>query len=170
MYRVSLTAQERQELNQRAHQGDIAPSTRDRLEMVRLSDAGWRIPQIARHLGQHPQTVRSWIKAFLAEGFDGLANQPRGGSTSALTPAVLQAVQHEVAKGERTWNAGQIAEWVALQYSVQRSAAQVRRKLREARLSYKRTSRSVRHKQKPQEVADKRAELERLEKGALRQS
>ncbi len=33
--------------------------------MVRLSDAGWRIPRIAIHLNQHEQTVRYWIKAFL---------------------------------------------------------------------------------------------------------
>ncbi len=167
MYRVTLTDQQRQELNQRAHQPDIAPCTRDRLEMVRLCDAGWRIPQIACHLGQHQQTVRYWIKAFLRSGFEALANQPRGGSTSALTPAVLDAVRQEVVKGERSWSADQIADWIEKHYGVQRSAAQVRRKLRTVRLSYKRTSRTVRHKQDPQEVADKRAQLEQLEKGAL---
>ena len=170
MYRVTLTDQQRQELNRRAHQADIAPSTRDRLEMVRLCDAGWRIPQIAHHLGQHHQTVRYWIKAFLRAGFEALANQPRGGSTSALRPVVLDAVRQEVAKGERSWSAGQLAEWIQEQFGVQRSAAQVRRKLRAVRLSYKRTNRSVRHKQKPQEVADKRTQLERLEKGALPES
>ena len=158
MYRVTLTDQQRQELNRRAHQADIAPSTRDRLEMVRLCDAGWRISQIARHLGQHQQTVRYWIKAFLRGGFEALANQPRGGSTSALTPVVLDAVRQEVSQGERSWSAGQLAEWIQEQFGVQRSAAQVRRKLRAVRLSYKRTSRSVRHKQKPQEVSDKRAQ------------
>ncbi len=167
MYRVTLTDQERQELNQRAHRQDITPSTRDRLAMVRLSDGGWSVPRIARHLGQHEQTVRTGIKAFLQGGFEALANQPRGGSTSALSAAVLAAVRQEVAKGERSGSAGQIADWIAQQYGVQRSAAQVRRKLREARLSYQRTSRSLRHKQNPHEVAAKRAELERLPKGAL---
>lgn len=170
MYHVTLTDQQRQELNRRAHQPDTASSTRDRLEMVRLSDAGWRIPQIARHLGQHPHTVRYWSKAFLSHGFDGLANQPRGGSTSALTPAVLEAVRQEVAKGQRSWSAGQVTQWIAQHCGVQRSTAQVRRKLRAARLSYKRTSRSLRHKQNPQEVTDKRVQLERLQKGALPES
>lgn len=58
MYRVSLTDEERQELKRRAHQAGIAPSTRDRLEMVRLASAGWSIPQIAGHMEQHEQTVR----------------------------------------------------------------------------------------------------------------
>ena len=167
MYRVTLTDEQRQELKRRTHQPNLPPSLRDRLEMVRLSDVGASVPQIAHHLGQHAQTVRSWIKAFLTGGFEALANQPRGGSASALTPDVLEAVQQEVAKGERSWNADQIAAWINEQFSVQRSAAQVRRKLRSVRLSYKRTSRSVRHKQNPQEVVAKRAELEQLQKGAM---
>ena len=77
MYRVILTDAQRQQLNQRAHQPGIAPSTRDRLEMVRLSDAGWSVPRIALHLHQHEQTVRSWIKAFLSGGFDALSDKPR---------------------------------------------------------------------------------------------
>jgi putative transposase len=169
MYHITLTEEQRQTLNARTRQSGTPPSTRERLEMVRLSDAGWSVPRIARHLRRHEQTVRSWIKAFLQDGFEALTNQPRGGSTSALTPAVLVAVRHEVAKGERSWSAGQMADWIEEQFGVQRSAAQVRRKLRAARLSYKRTSRSVRHQQKPQEVADKRAQLERLQKGARRE-
>ena len=52
MYRVTLEEAERQELHQRTHQRGLAPRTRERIEMVRLSDAGWSIPEIARHLGQ----------------------------------------------------------------------------------------------------------------------
>lgn len=170
MYRVTLTDEQRLELNRLTRQPGLASSTRDRLEMVRLSDAGWRVPQIARHLGQHEQTVRSWVKAFLSNGFDALTNKPRGGSVSALTPALLEAVRQEVGKADRTWSAGQIADWIAQEFDVSRSAAQVRRQLRKERLSYKRTSRSLKHKQNPQEVADKSAELDALKKGAMRDS
>ena len=86
-YRVTLTDQQRQELNRRAHQRDIAPSTRDRLEMVRLCDAGWRIPQIARPLGQHHQTVRygpcatglkpSWHRAWMVSPSRRVVAPPR---------------------------------------------------------------------------------------------
>lgn len=165
MYRVILTDEQRQQLNQRAHQPDIAPSTRDRLEMVRLSNAGWPIPRIAAHLNQHEQTVRYWIKAFLKGNFDALDNQPRGGATSALTSEVLLAVQKEVTTSGRTWNAEQIADFIAGRFGIRRSAHQVRRKLRHAHMSYKRTGRHLRHKQKPEEVATKTAELVVLEKG-----
>ena len=168
MYRVILTDEQRQQLNQRAHQLGIAPSTRDRLEMLRLSDAGWRIPRIAVHLNQHEQTVRYWIKAFLEGSFDALDNKARGGAVSALTPEVLLAVQKEVTTSGRTWNAEQIAAFIAARFGIQRSAHQLRRKLRQAHMSYKRTGRHLRHKQKPEEVATKTAELAVLEKGGPR--
>jgi transposase len=167
MYRVTLTNEQRAELQRRARQAGMAPRTRDRLEMVRLADAGWSVPKIARHLGQHEQTVRSWIKAFLAGGFDALPNKPRGGKQSLLTAAMLDTVRTEVAKGLRTWTAGQIADWVAEQHGVRLSTGRMRLHLKRAKLSYKRTSRSLKHKQKPEEVADRKATLETLEKGAM---
>ena len=125
LYRATLTEEQRQELKRRTHEPGLAPSTRDRLEMVRLSDAGCSVPQIACHLGQHEQTVRFWIKRFLQTGFDGLSNKPRGGKQSALTPAVLQAVRHEVMRSQRTWSAAQIAAWIAEQFEVHLSAGRV---------------------------------------------
>ena len=40
--------------------------------MVTLSDAGWSPPEIARHLGCHPQTVRDALRSFLGRGTDAL--------------------------------------------------------------------------------------------------
>ena len=167
MYRITLTDEQREELQRRTRQPGLAPSTRDRLEMVRLSDAGWSIPRIALHLGAHEQTVRSWIKAFLTGSFDALPNKPRGGKQSALTPAMLQALQVEIAPGQRTWDAGQLADWVAEHHGVRISASRLRIHLKRAKLSYKRTSRSLRHKQKPDEVAEKEAQLQALEKKGM---
>lgn len=167
MYRVTLTNEQRQELQRRTRPAGSAPSTRDRLEMVRLSAAGWSVPTIARHLGQHEQTVRAWIKAFLAGGFDALPNTPRGGKSSALTPAILQAVRAEVAKGQRTWTAAQLADWVAEHHGVRMSTGRLRVHLKRAKLSYQRTSRSLTHKQDPDEVAEQRATREGLEKKGI---
>jgi transposase len=164
MYRVTLTPAQRVELQQRTRQRGLASSTRDRLEMVRLSDAAWSVPRIARHLSLHPQTVRAWIKAFLAGGFDALPNQPRGGSQSALTAAILDAVRADLARGDRTWTARQLAGHIAAQYGVRLSPNRLRVHLKRANLSYQRTSRSLRHKQDPDAVAAKRAELDALEK------
>ncbi|MGH2411587.1 MAG: helix-turn-helix domain-containing protein [Chloroflexota bacterium] len=154
----------------RAHTGQVglAPSTRDRLEMVRLSDAGWSVPRIARHLSQHEQTVRAWIKAFLGGGFAALANKPRGGKQSALTAPLIDRVRAEVARGARTWTAAQLADWVAAEHGVRLSADRLRIHLKRARISWQRTSRTLRHKQDPAEVAEREAVLTDLaKKGAL---
>ena len=164
MYRVTLTDEQRLDLQQRTRQRGLAPSTRDRLEMVRLADAAWSVPHIARHLHIHEQTVRAWIKAFLAGGFDALSNKPRGGDTSALTPTMLEAVRAEVGKGTRAWTAAQLADWVAEHHGVRLSPGRMRVHLKRANLSYQRTSRSLKHKQQPEEVAARKAQLDELEK------
>ncbi len=164
MYHIILTDDQRQELRQRTRQAGIAPSLRDRLEMVRLSDAGWSVPKIAKHLGTHENTVRAWIKAFIATGFDALSNKPRGGDTSDVTPAILETVRTEIGKGERTWSAGEVANWVAQQHGVRISPGRMRVHLARANLSYQRTSRSLKHKQKPEEVAKRKDQLHELEK------
>jgi putative transposase len=168
MYRIALSDEQRQELRERTRQAGIAPSTRDRLEMVRLADAGWSVPRIARHLGPHEQTVRAWIKAFRAGGFDALPNKPRGGKQSALTAPLLEAVRAEVAKGTRTWTAAQLAAWVAESHGVRLSTDRLRVHLRRAKISWQRTSRTLRHKQDPAEVAERGALLADLEKKAMR--
>src|ERR1035437_6750181 len=167
MYRITLTDEQRRELRRRTHETGIAASTRDRLEMVRLSDAGWSVPRVARHLGQHEQTVRAWVKAFLGGGFAALPNKPRGGSVSALSRPTLGRVRAEVAEGPRTWTAAQLADWVATEHGVRLSADRLRRHLRQARISWQRTRRSLRHQQEPDDVAEREAVLTDLAKKGM---
>jgi transposase len=168
LYRVHLTNEQRPELQRRAHEPGVRPRTRDRLEMVRLSDAGWSVPQIACHLGLCQPTVRQWIKTFLTKGFDALRDQPPAGRTSRLTPALREALRQELAQGDRTWTAAQLAAWIEAQFAVRVSASHLRRFRRRWQLSWKRTGRSLNHKQKPEEVAAKKKELALLEKKGSR--
>jgi transposase len=168
MYRVHLDENQRQQLRQRTRRRPLAPATRDRLEMVRLCNAGWSIPTIARHLQVHDQTVRRWIKAFLSDGLDGLEDKPRPGKPSGIGPEIREQVRQWLEPAERVWSAPEIAAAVEEQFGVRRSAAHWRRLLRRERQSYKRTRRTLEHKQKPLEVASKRADLLTLEKGAMR--
>jgi transposase len=168
VYRVSLSEEQRQELQRRTHEPGIKPRTRDRLEMVRLSNAGWSVPQIARHLGRSEKRVRHWIQTFLTSGFDALPDQPHRGRPSALTPAIREALHQELAKEDRTWTAAQLAAWIAERFGVGVSLSHLRRFLRRWKLSYKRTGRSVKHKQNPEQVAAKEAELGELEKKGIR--
>jgi len=102
MLRIELTPAQREELRARTREPGLAPRTRDRLEMLRLADAGWRVPQIARHLGYHEQTTRKYLKAFLADGFDRLPDRPRPGRPARVTAAHLTALERLLDDTERT--------------------------------------------------------------------
>jgi putative transposase len=168
VYRVHLTEEQRQELTRRAHAPGLAWRTRDRLEMVRLSDAGFSIPKIARLLSVSEVRVRYWIKRFLARGFEALPDQPHLGQPSALTQAMLEALASELQRTHRTWTAQQIADWLAEKYGLRLTPDYLGRRLKRAKLSYKRTARSLKHKQDPEQVERKRGELAILEKGGGR--
>jgi transposase len=155
MYQVRLADAQREELQQRAHEKGIMPRTRDRLEMVRLSDAGWSVPKIAVHLQIHEQRVRYYIKAFLAAGFDALPDRPHPGRHSALTAAMEEAIRQELRQQARTWTAPQLADWLAERFGVRLTSDYLSRRLKRAGIAYKRTGRSLKHKQKDEEVEQK---------------
>lgn len=163
MIRVSLTAAEQEHLRLRARSADAR--TRDRLEMIRLADAGWSIPRIARHLGFHEQTVRRQVKAFLTGGFDALPDRPRSGRPPQITEADLQAVDALLDAGERTWTLRQLVAWLAAERQVGIHPEHLRRLLRARRFTWKRTVSSVAHQRRdPAAYAAKVIELEELKK------
>jgi transposase len=164
VYRVRLTQDQREELQRRTRAPGLAPRTRDRLEMVRLADQGFTIPHIARLLTISEPRVRHWIKRFLDGGFDALPDQPHLGQHSALTPEILTALDEQIARSQQTWTAAQSADWIAEQFGVLRTPAHLRRLLRRSRLSYKRTHRSLKHKQDPAVVQAAKQTLAGLEK------
>src|SRR5438874_1582113 len=167
LYRVHLTEEQREELKHRTRAADVKPRTRDRLEMVRLSDAGWRVPQISRHLRISPRRVRVWLKRFLEAGFAALPDQPHRGRPGRLTPALVESLRQELDRGDRTWTIPQIAEWLETEQDLSFSRSHLGVLLRRAKLSCRRTERDLGHKQDPVEVAERKAELEELEKGAM---
>lgn len=166
MYRVSLSEEQRAELKRRTQVPGLKRRTRDRLEMIRLADAGFSVPRIAHHFQLREDTVRHWIKRFLSHGgFEALSDQPHRGQVSQLTPALLAALRQELAATERTWTARQLAGWLAEHHGVHFCRDHLGFLLRRAGLTYKRTERSLRHKQDPEQVTAKQTELQELEKG-----
>jgi transposase len=168
MYRVHLTDAQRDELQHRAHAPGVLPRTRDRLEMVRLSDAGFSVPQIARLLRISEQRVRFYVKRFLTGGFDALPDQPHPGQQSALTPAMEEAIRQELRQEERTWTARQLADWVAERFGVRFTPDHLSRRLKRAGIRYKRTSRSLKHKQDPKAVEATQVEMAEQEKRGIK--
>lgn len=164
-----MTPEQRTELQRRARERVLAPALRDRLEMVRLSDLGRSVPEIAQDLGKHEQTVRKYIKAFLASGesgWDALPDRPRPGRPPTLTEAHLLAVEQlldeAAAAGTRTWSAPQLVQWLATEHRVAVTPKYLAERLAARRFRWKRTKRTVQHKADPVRQAHARADLAAL--------
>jgi transposase len=133
--------------------------------MVRLADAGWPIPRIARHLGCHEQTARRHVKAFLAGGFAALADRPRPGRPPTVTPAHLDALAGLLDAGGRTWTTAQLVAWLEREHGVRVHPDHLSRLLHARRFGWQRTATSVAHKRRDQAAYDaKVAELDGLKK------
>jgi transposase len=165
MYRVTLTDEQITELNRRCQDKQTTPRTRDRLEMVRLSHARWSVPKIAQHFGRTQSRVRHWIKTFLIEGFDGLEGKKAPGAAPRITQVMLHQIKQQVGNDGRTWTAPQIVAWLQEKHGVSVHRNYLSGLLVKNGMRYKRTTRTVRHKQKPEQVAAKKADLETLKKG-----
>jgi transposase len=134
--------------------------------MVRLSDLGQTIPQIAQALDHHEQTVRTYLKAFLDSGLAALPDRPVPGRPPTVTPADVAALGHlldEAAAQGHTWTTPQLRHWLATERGVHISTGRLGVVLRRERLRWKRTKRSVRHLQKDPALQDvAKAHLESL--------
>jgi transposase len=165
MIRVALTDAQREEIGARAHAPDVTPRLRDRLEMVRLADAGWAIPRIARHLGCHEQTVRKYVKAFLADGFAALPDRPRPGRPPRVTAAHLDALEALLDAGGRTWTTPQLVAWLNREHGVPVHPDHLSVLLHRRRFGWQRTVTSVAHKRRDPAAYDaKVVELDGLKK------
>jgi transposase len=164
--RIALTAEQLEDLNARARSRALAPHERERLEMIRLSHLGHTIPQIAAHLGRHPQTVRRVVSGFLTDGFAILADRPRPGRPATLTADLLSAVERRLdadAAAGRTWTMPHLAAWLREEYGAAITPGWLAERLKARRFRWKRTHSSLRHKRAdPDLQASKEADLEVL--------
>lgn len=165
--RVSLTPQQRTELNQRSRARQLSPRMRDRLEMVRLSDMGQSVRQIAQALDVHEATVRKYLKRFVSQGdFEALADAPIPGRPPVLTDEYMrqleQMLDQSAAEG-RTWTCRGLAEWLREQFGIRVHPRYLSEQLKDRKFRWKRTLRSLKHKHKdPQLQAQAQADLEAL--------
>ena len=165
MYRVTLTAEQLCELNRRCHDAATKPKTRDRLEMVRLSDAGWSVPRIAGHFRITESQARHWIKSFLSGGFDALESRKAPGPPRKLTGEILAELRRVVGQDGRTWTAPQVMQWLQEQHGLTVNRSWLCEVMNANGMRYKRTVRHVRHKQSPDQVQERKADLDTLKRG-----
>src|SRR5688500_1186844 len=118
MIHLTLSEDQRRELDRRLRQQHHGPVPFLRLEIIRLAADGWRIPAIARHLGCHEQTARKFVKAFGSEGFAGLQDRPRPGPRRRLTDDHLSALATLIDQTDRSWTTSQLVAWLDQEHRV----------------------------------------------------
>lgn len=151
LIRLALSPADRDELDRRLRARTTERREYERLRMIRAVAAGATIPQAARALGVHEQTVRKFVGRFAAEGFAGLADRPRAGRPPRLTADDLAAVEtrldEDAATGARTWTLPQLAAWLVEERAVTGTPARLGERLKRRDFRWKRTKRATSHKQ-----------------------
>ena len=147
MIRVHLLPEQREMLEQarRIRSSNLA----ERCLAVLLSDRDQSVPVIAESIGRHEHTIRSWLKAYLLEGLEGLQNTPPPGRTNlkaheALT--ILQPVlaRHPSAYGylEAGWSTNSLVAYLSTQ-GLAVSPSPVKRALKQGGWVYKRFAKTM---------------------------
>jgi transposase len=133
---------------------------------VLLSDAGWSAPRIASHLGCHAVTLRAVLKRFREAGASLRRGRP-GPPPDPTRRAQVTAARDELLGQDRTWTAAQLATALAA-YDIALSTRQTRKYLGRMGARWRRTARTLRHKQDPDRVAPAATALADLKKGSCR--
>jgi transposase len=163
MLRLRLSSSDRQAVQVLRRDPSLIPAERDRVEMVLLADAGWGPPRIAAHLGYNPVTVRRLLKRFPDSGVAGLRRRPPGPPPDPVRRAQVEAALHALLDQDRTWTAAQLAA-ALVDFSIHLSTRQTRKYLTRLGARWRRTVRSLRHKQQPAKVERAKAVLDALKK------
>lgn len=163
MIRITLTTDLRECLQALRRDPSLSPGERGRVEMLFLSEEGWSPPRIAAHLGCHPKTVRLALKSFLEQGAQGLRHRRPGPGPNLERKEQVSRALDALLGQERTWTAAQLAQ--ALRASgFALSTRQTRRYLKAMGAKWRRTVRSLSHKQDEQKVDRARTQLSTLKK------
>ncbi len=113
---------------------------RTRAQMVLLSlEQGLTAAAIATIVRESEQTVRNWLKRYMAEGANGLQDRPRPGAPSKVTPAYQAHLLRVVRQRPRSlglpfslWTLQRLAAFLAEQTGIRVEAETVRLHLKAA--------------------------------------
>jgi transposase len=162
MIRLTLTDAARAAVRAVGRDPTIRPAERARVEMVLLADGGWPVPRIAAHLTCHPATVRGVLKRFRAAGPASLRRSPPGPPPDTARWERVETALGTLLDEDRTWTAAQLAAALAERHDIALSTRQTRKYLGRI-AAWRRTVRSLRHKQDPAKAERAAQTLERLE-------
>ena len=115
---------------------------RTRAQMVLLAgEQRMTAPAIAAIVREDDQTVRNWLKRYLAEGIEGLKDRPMPGAPPKITQEYTEQLVAAVRRRPRSlgqpysmWTLQRLADYLAEQTGIRVSDESIRRQLQAAEI------------------------------------
>ncbi len=164
---IRLTQEQDARLREIEQDPHLKPKVRLRAQVLRLSNRGERVEQIAVYTGRSPTSVLRDFDRWKERGSEGLADGTAPGNPPRVTGEVKAFMEENLAE-ERTWNAKQLAEAVGERFGIVVGAEAIRQHLAAMGYRWKRTRYAPSKPPDPEEECEARKELEALKKGLRR--
>jgi putative transposase len=165
MNRIHTLSGEEVSALERLHRETNDADVRSRCDMILLSNDGLSPPQIAKRVRFSRSTVVRFIQRYEAEGVQGLYTKPRSGRPRRVTPEyeakLVAAVEQEpraMGLPFSNWTTANLAEYMAQQTAIVIKPRQVENYLKAHSWRLRRPVRTVKHKQDPVLVAEKKTD------------
>jgi transposase len=145
-----LSAKELAELEE-LYQKTDKPRYRTRAQMVLLSaEKGHKAEEIAQIVRESHITVLRWLKRYLAEGIDGLKDEPRPGRSTVVTEVYRKRLLEAVRRRPRSlgleysvWTLQRLSDYLAEETGVRISYETVRRELAKEDIVFSRPQHTI---------------------------
>ena len=140
---------------------------RTRTQMILLAvEKGLSAPAIAAIVREGEETVRRWMKRYMAEGIEGLKDDPRPGAVPKVTDAYQQQLILAVRQRPRSlgqdfsmWTLQRLADYMAEQTGLRLSPECIRLHLRAAEIVLSRPQHKISSPDPDYEVKKRRSRI-----------
>jgi len=164
MNRVHTLSEEEIAALKQLHRETKEADVRSRCDMILWSNEGLSPPRIAEQVRFSRDTVVRFIKSYEAEGLEGLLTKPRPGRPSRVTTAYVAKLLETIEQEPRSlgmpfsnWTTANLADYLANETGIRVTARQVENCLKAHDYRLRRPVRTVKHKQDPNLVEEKKS-------------
>jgi transposase len=161
---IRLTQEQDAQLREIEQDPYLKPKVRLRAQVLRLSNRGSNMEEIASYTGRSPASIARDFDRWRARSLEGLADGTPPGNPPRITEEAKTFLGGKLSE-ERTWNATQLAEALSERFAIEVTPEAVRQHLLAMGYGWKRTRYVPNKPPNPEEERKAREELEELKKG-----
>ena len=128
--KVRLSESEMQKLMELNNDPKVPERTRRRAEVLRLSNKGWSVKEIADWIEWAPNTVREAIHRWIVKGWQGLWDAPRSGRKARWKETDIEYIENCCEVEPRTYNSKQLSALLKKERQIELSPERIRKILK----------------------------------------